>query len=161
MVRHAFAADLLGTAAFAHGVNQLDAVGVDDPKHGRSGQEDLCPVLMGLQQTKEPGARGEVRKQRAIVARQPAIEGPVPHPFQGMQQPQGDDLTGPEVGFGVFGDRAQLLIDLVEQRRDQIHCSHGLLRSSPGCMLSTSLEEVHAHDNKASKYYRICWFVSD
>src|SRR5262245_47806503 len=70
-----------------------------------------------------------------------------------MQQPQGDDLTGPEVGFGVFGDGAQLLIDLVEQRRDQIHCGHGLLRSSPGCMLSTSVEEVHAHDNKASKYY--------
>jgi hypothetical protein len=65
------------------------------------------------------------------------------------------------VGFGVFGDGAQLLIDLVEQRRDQIHCGHGLLRSSPGCMLSTSLEEAHAHDNKASKYYRIYWFVSD
>jgi hypothetical protein len=69
-----------------------------------------------------------------------------------MQQPQGDDLTGPEVGVGVFGDGAQLLIDLVEQRRDQIHCGHGLLRSSPGCTLSTSLEEVHAHGNKASKY---------
>jgi len=23
------------------------------------------------------------------------------------------------------------------------------------------LEEVHAHDKKASKYYCICWFVSD
>jgi len=28
-------------------------------------------------------------------------------------------------------------------------------------MLSTHLEEVHAHDNKASKYYRVYWFVSD
>jgi len=27
-------------------------------------------------------------------------------------------------------------------------------------MLSTSVEEVHAHDNKASKYYRIYWFVN-
>ena len=53
------------------------------------------------------------------------------------------------------------LIDLVEQRRDQIHWGHGLLRSSPGCTLSTSLEEVHVHGNKASKYYRIYWFVSD
>jgi hypothetical protein len=65
------------------------------------------------------------------------------------------------VGFGVFGNDAQLLIDLEEQRRDQIHCGHGLLRFSPGGMLSTSLEEVHAHDNKARKYYRIYWFVSD
>jgi hypothetical protein len=65
------------------------------------------------------------------------------------------------VGFGVFGDGAQLLIDLVEQRRDQLLGGHGLLRSSPGCTLSTSLEEVHTHDNKASKYYHIYWFVSD
>src|SRR5262249_55782480 len=78
-----------------------------------------------------------------------------------MQQPQGDHLTGPEVGLGVFGDRAQLLIDLIEQRRDKIHGDHGLLRSSPGCTLSTSVEEVHAHDKKASKYYCIYWFVSD
>jgi len=78
-----------------------------------------------------------------------------------MEQPQGDHLTGPEVGLGMFGDGAQLLIDLIEQRRDKIHCSHGLLRSSLGCTLSTSLEEVHAHDKKASKYYSICWFVSD
>src|SRR6266571_1332230 len=37
MVGEAFAADLLGTAAFAHRVDQLDAVGVDDPEHGRGG----------------------------------------------------------------------------------------------------------------------------
>jgi hypothetical protein len=61
----------------------------------------------------------------------------------------------------MFGDGVQLLIDLIEQRRDKIHCSHGLLRSSLGFTLSTSLEEVHAHDKKASKYYSICWFVSD
>jgi hypothetical protein len=61
----------------------------------------------------------------------------------------------------MFGDSAHLLIDLIEQRRDKIHCGHGLLRSSPGCKLSTSLEEVQAHDNKASKYYCIDRFVSD
>ena len=66
-----------------------------------------------------------------------------------------------EVGLGVFGDGAYLLIDLIEQRRDKLHCGHGLLRSSPGLTLSTSLEEVHAHNNKASKYYYLYWFVSD
>ncbi len=85
MVRHAFAADLLGTVAFAHGVNQLDAVGVNDPKHGRSGQEDLGPVLMGLQQTKEPRPLGEAGKQRPIVAGQPPIKRPVADTFEGMQ----------------------------------------------------------------------------
>jgi len=61
----------------------------------------------------------------------------------------------------MFGDRAQLLIDLIEQRRDKIYGGHGLLRSSPGCTLATSVEEVHTHDKKASKYYDIYWFVSD
>src|SRR5262245_54975140 len=159
MVRHAFAADLLGTAAFADGVNQLDAIGVNDPKHRRGGQEALCPVPMGLQKTKEPGALGQAGKQRPIVARQPAIEGAVAHTFQGMQQPQGDHLTGPEVRLRMFGDGAYLLIDLIEQRRDKIQCDHGLLHSSPGSTLSTSMEEVHAHDKKVSKYYYIYWFV--
>ena len=41
MIRETFAANLLGAAAFAHGVDQLDAVGVDDTEHRRSGQEGL------------------------------------------------------------------------------------------------------------------------
>src|SRR5713101_3514750 len=85
VVREAFATDLLGAAAFAHRVDQLDAVGVDNAEHRRSGQEGLRPVLMGLEETKEPGALGEVGKQRAIVARQPAIEGAVADAFEGMQ----------------------------------------------------------------------------
>ena len=40
-------------------------------------------------------------------------------------------------------------------------CDHGLLRSSPGGTLSTSVEEGHAHDKKASKCYCIYWFFSD
>jgi len=44
---------------------------------------------------------------------------------------------------------------------DKIHCGHGLPRSSPGCTLSASLEEVYAPDKKASKYYWIHWFASD
>jgi hypothetical protein len=61
VVRHAFAADLLRAPALARGVDQLDAVGVDDPEHGRGGQESPRPVLMGLEETKEAvrsGSRG-------------------------------------------------------------------------------------------------------
>jgi len=65
-----------------------------------------------------------------------------------------DDLTGPEMGLGMFGDRAQLLIDLIEQRRDKIAGgSHRLLHSWQGCTLATSVEERRDHDNKADKYY--------
>ena len=80
-------------------------------------------------------------------------------PSAEFNEPQGDDLTGPEVGLGMFGDRAHLLIDLREQRRDKIDGGHRFLRSSQGCTLSTSLEEVHAHDKKAIMYYCVDWFV--
>src|SRR6266436_6580267 len=77
-----------------------------------------------------------------------------------MQQPQGDHLTGPEAGLGMFGDRAHLLIDLIEQRRDKLDGGgHRFLRSSQGCTLSTSLEEVPDYDKKAIMYYRLDWFV--
>ena len=45
---------------------------------------------------------------------QPAIEGAVVHAFERMQEAQGDDLTGPEVGLGMFGKAGQLVIDLTE-----------------------------------------------
>src|SRR6266545_506405 len=155
MIREAFPADLVGAPAFAHGMDQLDPIRVDDPEHGRGGQESPRPVLMGLEETKEPGALGKPWKQRPIIARQPPIEGVVADAFERMQQPQGDHLTGPEVRLRMFGDGAHLLIDLVEQCRDKIEGDHGLLRSWQGVTLSTSLEEGHDYDNKTSKYYRV------
>ena len=59
MIREAFAANLLGTPTFAHGMEQLDPVRVDDAEHGRSGQEDLRPVVVRREEPKEPGALGE------------------------------------------------------------------------------------------------------
>src|SRR5215510_13612296 len=87
--------------------------------------------------------------------RQPAIEGPVAHPFQRMQQPQGDHLTGPEVRLRMFGNGAQLLIDLIEQRGDKLAGDHGLLRAWQGCTLSTSVEEVHDYGNRIIMPYHL------
>ena len=68
VIREAFAANLLGAPAFTHGMNQLDPIRVDDPEHGRGGQESPRPVLMGHEETKELGALGKPRKQRPIIA---------------------------------------------------------------------------------------------
>src|SRR5215217_6857183 len=84
---------------------------------------------MRLEETKEPGALGEVGKQRAIVARQPAIEGPVAPAFEGVEQPQGDHLTGPEVRLRMFGDGVQLLINLIKQGGDKLYGGHTALLS--------------------------------
>src|SRR5215467_3209226 len=127
MIGEPFTTDLLRAAAFADGVNELDAVGVDHPEHGRSGQEGPRPVLMRLEKAEEPGALGEARKQGAIVARQPAMERPVPHAFEGMQHPQGDYLTGPEARLRMFGQVVELLIDVAEKSDDEIPGGHTAL----------------------------------
>src|SRR5215468_1201836 len=133
MVGQAFAPDLLGAAAFTDGVNELDAIRVDDAEHRRRGQEDPRPVLMGLQETKEPRPLGQAGEQRLIVARQPAIERTIPDAFERMQEPERHHLTGPEVRLGVFGDGAQLRMDLVEQGSDKLHGAHTALLSWEGC----------------------------
>ena len=58
MIREACAAALLRAPAFAHGMNQFDAVGVDDPEYRQGGQEDLRSLLMGREEAKEAGALG-------------------------------------------------------------------------------------------------------
>ena len=68
VIGEAFAADLLGTAAFAYRVDQLNPIRVDNPEHGRSSQEDLRPVLMRPEEAKKAGALGEPGKQGPIVA---------------------------------------------------------------------------------------------
>ena len=77
MVGETFTADLLWAAAFTDGMDQLDAIRVNDPKDRRGSEEDPCPVVMGPEEAKEPGPLGEPGKQRPIVARQPPIECPV------------------------------------------------------------------------------------
>jgi len=62
VIREAFPADLVGTPTFAHGVDELNAIRVDDAEHRRSSQEGLRPVLMRPEEAKEPGALGELGK---------------------------------------------------------------------------------------------------
>jgi len=69
MIGEPFATDLLRAAAFADGVNELNPIRVDDTEHGRSRQEGLRPVLMGLEKAEEPGTLGEAGKQGPIVTR--------------------------------------------------------------------------------------------
>ena len=84
---------------------------------------------MGPEEAQEAGPLGQAGEQAARVARQPPIKRPVAHTFERMPQPQGAHLTGPEVGFGVFGHGAHLLIDVGEQRGDKIHGGHGVLHA--------------------------------
>src|SRR5262249_7403055 len=112
--------------------DQFDPVRVDDAEHGRRRQEGPRPVLMGPEEAKEPRPLGEPGEQRTIVTSQPAIKGAVAAPSEGMEQPQGDHLAGPEVRLGVLGHGAQVLIDMVEQGGDKLYSSHTALLAWEG-----------------------------
>ena len=86
--------------------------------------------LMRRVEPQEPGALGEPGKQGPRVACQPAIEGPIAHAFERVEQPQHDHLAGPEVRIRMCGHGAQLLIDLREQGGDKIHSRHTALLSA-------------------------------
>src|SRR6266700_6160091 len=103
MIGEAFAADLLGAPAYAHGVNQRDAIRADNPEHGRSGQEDLRPVLMGPEEAKEPCPLRDVWEQGAIVARQPPIERPVAPPLSAGSSPRVTTSLGQRWASGCLG----------------------------------------------------------
>src|SRR5262249_40274018 len=90
VIGEAFTANLLGTAALPDGMDEFDPICVDDAEHGRGSQEGLRPVLMGLEETKEPGAFGELGKQRPdTVGQPPSAENGARHmPSLQVQEPR-------------------------------------------------------------------------
>src|SRR5262249_24036467 len=66
-----------------------------------------------------------------------------------------DYLARPEVGLGVFGHGAQMLIDVVEQGSDKLRGGHRLLRTQPGFTLLASVEEV-PDQCKGTIYILVC-----
>lgn len=125
VVGEALAANLARTAPFPNGVNQLDTITVDHPQQGGLGQKPPSPPPVGHEQPEQPSAFGQPRKQGVIVSAQPAIEGPVTDPFQRVQHPQGHHLAGPQLGLGMFGEGAHLVIDPAKQVCDKVNRGHG------------------------------------
>jgi hypothetical protein len=73
MITLPFLANLHGTAPFAHGVDQLKAIRICYPQHGRGGQKPGSPRGVGLEEARQAGALGHLGKQGQVVARHPAI----------------------------------------------------------------------------------------
>ena len=73
----AFPANLARATTLPSGVDQFNAVAIDDPQQSGSCQEGIRPILVLAQQPEEPGAMRQAREQLPMVARQPAIEGPI------------------------------------------------------------------------------------
>jgi hypothetical protein len=110
---------------------------------------------MGREETKEPRPFGQEREQGPKIARQPPIERTVADAFERMQEPQGDHLTGPEVGLGMFGDGAYLLIDFIEQRRDKLQGHHRCRTLFPRSAAALPAHSAGADGPSRASYLRV------
>src|SRR5262249_32426795 len=52
VIRFPFFAYLVGATPFTNRMDQLNAIGINDPKDGGFGQEPLGPLVMGFEQAK-------------------------------------------------------------------------------------------------------------
>jgi hypothetical protein len=95
MVREACAAHLRRTAALAPGADYLAPRRVDDAEDRRAAKQTAASRDTSVQ-TQEPGPRGR-RGNNARASRVTQREQARLHARAGMQQSQGDHLTGPEV----------------------------------------------------------------
>ena len=97
MITFPFLPHLGRAAPFPHGVEQLDPIAVRHAQYGRGRQKARGPRRVRLEEPRQAGALRHLGKQGQIIARQPAVEGASPSPFDGKQQSQSHDFTGIEV----------------------------------------------------------------
>src|SRR5262245_8611225 len=124
MVGFPFAANLLSTPPFPHGVEQFNAIAVHYPQDRRSRQELVGPGAVGRKEPKEAGPFRQGGKQATPVPTHPAIEGAIAHAFEGKEHAQGDDLARPETRLGMFREALHGFVYPVEQLADKVFGRH-------------------------------------
>jgi hypothetical protein len=136
VVRPALAAALLRAPPRADGLEELEALGVEDAEHGRRGPAGRGPAVRRRAEPPEPGALGEGGQHRPRGACQPALAGPGAPTLEGMPQPHGADRPGPEGGRGGWGEGAQRLSALRAQGGDPLYGQQTALLAGAGCHAS-------------------------
>src|SRR5262249_40498259 len=105
-------------------VNQLNPVAIGDAQHRWCRHKPRRPRRVRFAEPGQASALRHLGKQRQVVACQPAIEGPSPSAFEGIQQGQRHDCTGIQLGVRVFWYLKHLLVYRVEQCDNKIWGSH-------------------------------------
>lgn len=105
-------------------MNQLNAEPVNDPKQRGRGQKVKGPSLMSFEQPKQAGALRQVGEQCPAVVHQPAVEGSIADPLQGVQQTQRDDFARPQQRLGMFSTVGHGIVYPAKQLGDKVHRDH-------------------------------------
>jgi hypothetical protein len=79
---------------------------------------------MAVEQPKQTSTVGQLREPVPVVPPQPAIKGPIAHPFEGEQNGYGDYFAGIEMGMRLLLCIRHLFIHTAKQVNDKIFGSH-------------------------------------
>jgi hypothetical protein len=94
MIRQPFTPNLFFAASFPTRVNQFNAIRISQPDQGMVGHKALCPLSMGVKQSKKSSPIRQMREKMMVIACQPAIESSVANSFQSKQESQSHNFTG-------------------------------------------------------------------
>ena len=118
VVGFALLTQLPGAASLAPGMEQLDAVAVDDREETGIGQEEIAPVLMGCQQALQASAMGQSEPLR-VVPFEPTVEGTELDALEGEEQADGDQFAGIEASLRMLGQVTDPVVYQVEKHYDK------------------------------------------
>jgi len=120
-----FLIDLSLAPTFPDRMQQFNAVGIDDTDHGWISHEDIDISSVGVDLTKQPCSRPQVRKERSKVASQPSPESTLSTFLQRVEHSDGDYFGWMQTDLCVFGIIAHCIIYTTEQFCDKIYGGHG------------------------------------
>src|ERR1700742_2107444 len=100
---------------FPDRMTELNAERIGDPQDGGLSQKSSGPVLVRVEEAKQAGALRQMRKQRQVIAPEPAIEMSGGGAFESKEQGERNDLAGVEFGLWVFAKVLHLLINAAEK----------------------------------------------
>ncbi len=124
MIRDSVASDLMRRAPFADGVDEFDAVSVNDAEHSRLGHKALRPSSVRAKEAKQAGSFRQGRKQRLEVTLKPTVERSVANAFDGEQEGERRHFAWMKFGLHMSWRVGHRIIYAAEQFSDKVLGGH-------------------------------------
>lgn len=126
----AFLADLLRGAAFAHGVNQFDAVTVGDGKEDRRTQETIRPGTSRREQALQTLTTWQAREQVRELTFEPAVKVAEAAALERKQRAQRDNFTRIKLALRMLGNVLHPVINRTKKMGNNVFSLQENLREN-------------------------------
>jgi hypothetical protein len=123
----AFLTDLSLAATFSNGMNEFDAVAVNDAFGLWRNQHCLSQNLVLFKHPEQTTQAGQVWKEMHIVTFEPTVESAVMDPFEAKEDANGDDFAGVKMSILSFLDATKFVVYHAKEPSDYFFGSHKVM----------------------------------